>query len=255
MMKKVNSTNNQLSYFKAFVWIQLIGIVNFIGAYFFYDFYNYPIGRASVNSIALGIPIYFLGKSIKEDELFLGSNSKLSILEGILLGISLFCIYELIYCMDYFIHTGEMNLNIIIRRDNWLTSKLKYNFLSILIVSPILEEVLFRGVLINRLSKRYKSWKVFIFISFIFTLSHLENHLDFGFYTGIFFLSITLCIYYAKSRSLIGTILFHFSYNACFYLYGYLNSQLLDDSFYIILFTIMILFSYIGIWVIFKKWR
>ena len=253
---RIRYIDKGISYFQAFIWVQTIGLVNFLGAFYLNDFYSTSIGRASVNAIALGIPIYFLGKSIEEKKISLGLKNKSSILYGFLIGISLFCIYELIYYLSYFVSVSNIDISILVE-GNLLTNKMRHNALSILIVSPVLEEVFFRGVLVNRLSKKYQNWAVYIFISIVFTLAHIEYHFDFGYYTKLFFLSIVLCIFYDKSKSIVGTVLIHFTYNASFYAYRYITSKLLEDYSppftYVTLLALMILLSFIGIYLFFKK--
>ena len=89
-----------------------------------------------------------------------------------------------------------------------------FSFLLMVIAAPILEELLFRGVILDGLLKKYSPVKSILISSIIFGLAHL-NPWQFvtAFVIGIF----AGWIYY-KSRSLSLTILIHASIN----LFGYL---------------------------------
>jgi hypothetical protein len=76
-----------------------------------------------------------------------------------------------------------------------------------IVVAPIVEEIMFRGFLLNRWWEKYGREKAIILSSLIFGVMHLE------FIGGIVF-GLVLSRIYVKTRSLIGPIVIHMSNNA-----------------------------------------
>ena len=70
------------------------------------------------------------------------------------------------------------------------------------------EEVMFRGIFFNALKKRYNPWLIIIVISLLFGLGHPEYflHVVSAFLSSVFFF-----IAYYRTKSLLLTILMHFS--------------------------------------------
>ncbi|MGI9415314.1 MAG: CPBP family intramembrane glutamic endopeptidase [Hyphomicrobiales bacterium] len=81
------------------------------------------------------------------------------------------------------------------------------NILAMVVVGPIVEEVLFRGFLFNRLWQKYSLKTAVIISSVAFALLHIEI------IGGIVF-GVVLALIYARTHSLIGPILIHMSNNA-----------------------------------------
>ncbi len=77
------------------------------------------------------------------------------------------------------------------------------------IYSPLLEEVLFRGIILNSFIKKYSSSIALIFSSLVFAIAHLN------FIQGInaFFLALILGYIYLKTKSLYLCITLHFFNN------------------------------------------
>lgn len=84
-----------------------------------------------------------------------------------------------------------------------------YSFILMVIAAPILEEILFRGIILDGLLKRYSPLKSILVSSFLFGFVHL-NPWQFvsGFVIGIFAGWV-----YFKTRSLLATIIVHASAN------------------------------------------
>lgn len=85
-----------------------------------------------------------------------------------------------------------------------------------LLLAPVLEEILYRGLMINYLlpTKQNKRWYVilcFVVISFLFTIMHN----DFELYTfiGHMIFSFVLCTVYHYQRNIYLVILFHILFN------------------------------------------
>ncbi len=86
-------------------------------------------------------------------------------------------------------------------------------FFTAVIIVPILEELLFRGFMLEYLLNKGKSkvWAI-IFISVVFGLMHVgRNGWDGSVFNGIF--SIIACLIYLRERNLVYPIIAHFSSN------------------------------------------
>jgi membrane protease YdiL (CAAX protease family) len=81
--------------------------------------------------------------------------------------------------------------------------------ISIILVIPIFEEVLFRGLIFNELKKHLNIFVAIIIQGAIFALSH-GNMLQ-AIYT--FIMAIVLAIVYDKTQSILAPMLFHVMYN------------------------------------------
>lgn len=104
--------------------------------------------------------------------------------------------------------------------NNWVTDS-KHAFLSTILFAPVFEEILHRGIILEKLSRKYN---VFISISvsaLIFAFSHLN------FVQGInaFFLGILFSFIYIKSGSLLTSILIHLINNLYFYLITFIPNM------------------------------
>lgn len=106
-----------------------------------------------------------------------------------------------------------------------------FAFLLMIVAAPILEELIFRGIILDGLLKKYSPEKSILLSSFLFGLAHL-NPWQFvtGFIIGIF----AGWIYY-KTKSLLLTIIIHATANLCGYLMryfidmdSYLNDTLIE---------------------------
>ncbi len=78
------------------------------------------------------------------------------------------------------------------------------------IVAPIFEEVIYRGIILEQLNRRYGAIKAIIISSLLFGLMHLNLH------QGIngFFLGIVLGFIYIKTNSLLLSMFLHFANNS-----------------------------------------
>lgn len=82
-----------------------------------------------------------------------------------------------------------------------------FDFIGSVILAPVTEELLFRGILLNRLRNKF-GIKIAVFLSsLIFMLCHLKPN------PLLFFAGITCCILFYKYNSLIPSILLHFFNN------------------------------------------
>jgi len=81
------------------------------------------------------------------------------------------------------------------------------NIVTLVFLAPVVEEVLFRGFLLNRWWKKYGLRKAIALTSFAFALLHVEV------IGGVVFGLVTALIY-VRTRSLAGPVLVHISNNA-----------------------------------------
>ena len=87
-------------------------------------------------------------------------------------------------------------------------SAFMFSAIASIIFAPILEELIFRGVLFNRLKIRVGIVPAMILSSFLFALGH-----DFGGMTSAFLFGICMCILYLKTDNIFITMSVHFLNN------------------------------------------
>lgn len=102
-------------------------------------------------------------------------------------------------------------------------------FISMLLVAPVFEEIIFRGIILEQLSVRYSKMMSVLVSAILFGVFH------FNFIQGInaFFLGIILGTIYIKTDSLMPCILVHFANNLTFYASVYFPS-ISNDEFSVI---------------------
>lgn len=76
-------------------------------------------------------------------------------------------------------------------------------------IAPIIEELMFRGVILNRLVKRWGFTIGIIVSSVIFGLAHFPNSVSF------FFWSLFMCVFYIKKKNILFPIVIHLLNNLC----------------------------------------
>ena len=97
----------------------------------------------------------------------------------------------------------------LIQAEQNLNSSFIYLILSVCIIAPIIEEVIFRGIILNGMLKRYNPSTAIIISSLLFALIHGNLHQE----INAFLLALIIgCIYY-KTHSLYLTIYCHFFNN------------------------------------------
>lgn len=100
------------------------------------------------------------------------------------------------------------------------------NFISLVIIAPILEEVMFRGYLLHRWTKKWDALKALILSSVLFGIAHPDI-------VAATIFGMTMCVLYLRTQSLIIPILFHALWNFLvwlWYLY-YLMDRGLDHTY------------------------
>ncbi|QWG06278.1 CPBP family intramembrane metalloprotease [Flammeovirga kamogawensis] len=109
-----------------------------------------------------------------------------------------------------------------------------------LILAPIFEEYIFRGIILNGLLSKFSNFWAIVITNVIFCIIHLSVNQFFG----ALFLGIFISLVFIKNKSLGTCIYLHFLSNTIAFLHYYLNinysiSILINGLFAIIFFTII----------------
>lgn len=83
------------------------------------------------------------------------------------------------------------------------------SFIAAAVIAPVIEEIMFRGVVFAGFASRWSSWLAAVVSSLAFALLH--GQVNVGIYT--FVLGLLLCWLYARSRSIWPGILLHMANN------------------------------------------
>lgn len=102
-----------------------------------------------------------------------------------------------------------------------LTKRDMWTFLTVGITGPILEEVLFRGLILDGFLNRYKPGKAIFWSAFLFGLFHLNPWQ----FIPAFLIGLLLGYIYFKTRSLFPVILIHLVNNSFSYLTVYIFGE------------------------------
>jgi len=92
-------------------------------------------------------------------------------------------------------------------------------FISLVVVAPIAEEVLFRGYLLGKLRKRTSLWLSILITSLLFAAVHFAWNVG----IDVFVLSIVLCVLRVVTGSLWAPIVLHMIKNGVAYYYLFVN--------------------------------
>jgi membrane protease YdiL (CAAX protease family) len=83
-----------------------------------------------------------------------------------------------------------------------------YSCIAASFIAPIIEEIMFRGVILGRLKKRWKTVPAIIVSSLIFALLHYQVA-----FFGAFFFGVIMCLLYLKTGNILINICIHFINN------------------------------------------
>lgn len=81
---------------------------------------------------------------------------------------------------------------------------------SLIIISPVFEELIYRGIVLDSLLKKNKRWTAILISSFIYAFIHLNPHQFFS----VFLLGLFIGWTYSHTRNILACILIHFIVNA-----------------------------------------
>lgn len=97
-------------------------------------------------------------------------------------------------------------------------------FMSLVVIAPIAEEVLFRGYLFGKLRKYTPLWGAILITSVLFAIVHFQWNVG----IDVFALSIVLCLLRVFTKSLWTPILLHMLKNGIAYYFLFINPSLLS---------------------------
>ncbi len=97
-------------------------------------------------------------------------------------------------------------------------------FISLVIIAPVAEEVLFRGYLLGKLRKYAPLWVAILVTSALFAFVHFQWNVA----IDVFVLSIVLCLLRVVSGSLWPSILLHMMKNGVAFYFLFINPSLLS---------------------------
>lgn len=102
--------------------------------------------------------------------------------------------------------------------DSESTTAAFFNFITVSFLAPVVEEFIFRGVILNRLKIRFGIKKAIILSSLVFCLLHYKLS-----FLGAFFFGIVVSLLYIKSGNILVNISAHFLNNFIISLVGLTN--------------------------------
>jgi membrane protease YdiL (CAAX protease family) len=94
-------------------------------------------------------------------------------------------------------------------------------FISIVILAPIMEEVLMRGIIFNKLKTQYSLWLSLLLTNILFMLMHVHP----GLYLMTFLLGVMMTLVYIRWNNLAYPILFHMFLNLQPFIYLFLTKK------------------------------
>lgn len=97
-------------------------------------------------------------------------------------------------------------------------------FITLVVMAPIAEEVLFRGYLFGKLRKHLRLWVAILITSLLFAIVHFQWNVG----LDVFVLSIVLCLLRVISGSLWPSILLHMMKNGIAFYFLFINPSLLS---------------------------
>ncbi|MFP4367914.1 MAG: CPBP family intramembrane glutamic endopeptidase [Bacteroidales bacterium] len=128
-------------------------------------------------------------------------------------------------------------------------------FICIVVLAPVVEEYLFRGILLSSWTVKWGPARAIILTSFIFGMLHADP-------VGAFFVGIVLALIYLKTGSLLLVIFIHMLNNglAVFFMFGFPNLMEFEtpddvrESFWYIM--VLMILSAVVIWPMIRNlWR
>lgn len=137
--------------------------------------------------------------------------------------------------IKYFVYTGALAvvyyIILFFFRGNseptfeYVIYKEVYYIITFLLLSPLLEEIFFRGIILKILTKELSIKLSIIITSILFMLIHIFSigglNLSIVYLLQFFIFSVIVSIIYTATKNICCAILFHFIYNLCWYLFRF----------------------------------
>lgn len=180
------------------------------------SFLTTPIMIASYAVIILLLSVFFLAL---KTNIFKVTRSRITkvryLIDGALLGIGLQGIFQAIVLLLTKILPPEVIESQNAHSSTILSGGVVLAVIYTVILAPICEELVFRGLIISSLEGATKKWAAVIISAALFSIVHLPSLIALS-YT--FLLGLVLGFVYIKTKSLIPCILLHMAFNASNYL-------------------------------------
>ncbi len=186
------------------------------------NYYLYVYGNWMTSATIIAVMYLMLHDKVSFSNDLIGLSPG-KIPKNILIGVFAFGILMLLYFLLFTISGQSMFSN-----QHSILSKIHYGdwplihsiiyFFGVVLVTPLVEETFFRGVLYSVFLKKYGSFGGICATSAIWSAMHLQLKAFFG----IFLIGVLLCYLYKKTKSLVPSITLHILKNgSLFFLYGY----------------------------------
>lgn len=92
-------------------------------------------------------------------------------------------------------------------------------FVTLVVIAPVLEEILFRGYLFGKIRARLPFWATALIVSLLFGIVHLQWNVG----VDVFALSLTLCLLREVSGSIWAGVLLHMLKNSVAFYFLFIN--------------------------------
>jgi uncharacterized protein len=100
-----------------------------------------------------------------------------------------------------------------------------FSFVTIVIAAPVLEELIFRGIILDGFLRRYSPLKAILFSSFLFGLIHFNPWQ----FVGAGVAGIFMGWVYYRTRNVGLTIIIHLANNLCAFVMGHMRELTMDN--------------------------
>lgn len=196
--------------------VTLKGLLIFIFFIFLINVLLGSLNLIQINNawIYIFVIFYFIFKlregfsSFKHDFLKVFTSESLKIISAIVI-LNVFISYGLLYLSDFILNVFP-NLNSIVMSSEYINNSLFvfYGVITTVFISPISEELIFRGVLLNRLNLIIPLDFSIVITSILFASLH-----SFGSITAAFIFAVCMAVLYLRTDNILVPIFAHFLNN------------------------------------------
>lgn len=209
-----------------------------INNFFYNNAWGYLLSTIVLDLALFGVYFYFNRK--KENKIVSRPTAKKTLFYFLLTVATFFCLAPFINCFDTFLTKIGIELNEISYELN--TKSLFPSLLSFIILPPIFEELLFRGVIFKGLKPYGKAFSVF-FSGLFFAIFHMA--IDQLIYQLLFGMLLAIIMY--KENNILYTILMHATNNLLAFLFTYFDVALMVNHWAFILLAILLFVAFVAL--------
>lgn len=216
-----------------------------INNFFYKNAWGYLLSTIMLDLALFGVFFYFNRK--KENKIVAKPTSKKILIYFLLAVATFFCLAPFINCFDTLLTKLGITLNDIPYKLN--AKSIFPSMLSFVILPPIFEELLFRGVIFKGLKPYGKAFSIF-FSGLFFAIFHMA--IDQFIYQLLFGMLLAIIMY--KENNILYTILMHTTNNLLAFLFAYFDLSLMVSHWAFILLAIILFVAYVTLiaFVLFK---